>query len=137
MENLGRRHFIRVGGLNLLGIGLSQFLELQSRILAAECRLRARTVSSPDADGLARLHARIFVAADGHDVHNVARSTDDLLRRDVRVTACRSDWDRVCAGRLRADGRTGRETENYDGYDKARDAGLRRYALGESIHRRS
>ena len=36
MENLGRRHFIRVGGLNLLGIGLSQFLELQSRILAAE-----------------------------------------------------------------------------------------------------
>src|SRR5882762_7117685 len=36
VSGFGRRHFIRVGGLNLLGIGLSQFLELQSRILAAE-----------------------------------------------------------------------------------------------------
>lgn len=31
-----RRHFIRVGGLNLLGIGLSQLLELQSRAVAQE-----------------------------------------------------------------------------------------------------
>src|ERR1700686_1990601 len=33
---IARRHFLRVGALNLAGIGLSQFLQLQSRVLAAE-----------------------------------------------------------------------------------------------------
>lgn len=34
--DITRRNFIRVGALNLAGIGLSQFLRLQSRVLAAE-----------------------------------------------------------------------------------------------------
>jgi Protein of unknown function (DUF1501) len=34
--DISRRNFLRVGALNLAGIGLSQFLQLQSRVLAAE-----------------------------------------------------------------------------------------------------